>query len=98
MPPDSDVGAGKCSCGSGWGAWSGDHRSAATMGLVAGPTALSLAGRGASRRRGLPTAGVRRRRRRPDRGGKDAYRMFNDFAEKAGIATKGLVSFSQALS
>jgi TP901 family phage tail tape measure protein len=32
------------------------------------------------------------------RGSGDAYRLFNEFAEKAGIASKGLVTFSEALS
>ena len=73
--------------------------SAATMGLLSGTGAV--VGGGVALAAGVGYAyyrGQKKEQEAVDRGGKDAYRIFNDFAEKAGIATKGLVTFSQALA
>jgi hypothetical protein len=73
--------------------------SMATMGLVTGPAAVAAGGAAAVAGVGYAYyRGQKKEEEAAETGGKDAYRMFNDFAEKAGIATKGLVSFSQALA
>jgi len=73
--------------------------SAATMGLLGGTSAMVAGGVGLVAGAGyLAYRGQQKEQEAAERGGKDAYRMFNEFAEKAGIATKGLVSFAQALT